>query len=139
MDSVIATGRRKRRPNFPTEFKKALAQQACEPGVSVSQLAQQNGVNVNMLFKWRRHLVAGLFGAPTNPQVMLPVTLIEGSASAGPAIKAKRQTAPVAAPAAEANAARHGIIEIQIADATIRFDNHADLSTLRAVVRMLRT
>jgi len=137
MDSVIATGRRKRRPNFSTEFKKALAQQACEPGVSVSQLAQQHGVNVNMLFKWRRHLVAGLFDAPANPQVMLPVTLIEASASAAPAIKAKRQTAPEAAPATDVG--RHGIIEIQIVDATIRFDDHADLSMLRAVVRMLRT
>ena len=139
MKPLITAGRRKRRPNFPAEFKKALAQQACEPGVSVSQLAQQHGVNVNMLFKWRRHFLAGLFDASADPQVMLPVTLIEASASAAPEIKAKRQTTPVAAPAAQADVARHGVIEIQIADATIRFDDHADLSTLHAVIGMLRT
>jgi transposase len=139
MDSVIAAGRRKRRPNFPTAFKKALAQQANVPGVSVSQLAQQRGVNVNMLFKWRRQLVAGMFDAPASPQVMLPVTLIDIPASAVPAIEPKRKTASVAAPATKADVARHGVIEIQIADATIRFDDSADLSRLRAVVRMLRT
>jgi len=112
---VIAACRRKRRPNFPAEFKKALAQQACEPGISVSQLAQQHSVNVNMLFKWRRQLVAGLFDAPADPQIMLPVTLIETSALAAPAIKAKRQTAPVAAPAVAAAVARHGVIEMKIA------------------------
>ncbi len=91
-------------------------------------------VNVNMLFKWRRQLVAGLLDASADSRVMLPVTLIEASVSAAPTIKAQRQTPPV-----EAAAARHGVIEIQIADAMIRFDGCADLSTLRAVVRMLRT
>ena len=59
---MIVEGRRKRRPNFPVAFKKQLAQQASKPGVSVSQLAQQHGINANMLFKWRRHLAAGLRG-----------------------------------------------------------------------------
>jgi transposase len=141
VDSVIATGRRKRRPNFSTDFKRRLAQQASEPGVSVSHLAQQHGVNVNMLFKWRRHLVAGLFDAPQGPQVMLPVAIVEAPASVVPVMASKRQAAPtpVPAPAADAGAIRHGIIEIQIADATVRFDGQADLATLRAVVRMLRT
>jgi len=72
MDTLAGAGRKKRRPNFSSEFKKMLAQQACEPGVSVSQLAQQHGINVNMLFKWRRNLVAGLFNVPTHTPVMLP-------------------------------------------------------------------
>ncbi len=54
-------------------------------------------------------------------------------------MKVARQAAPVAAPATQSDVARHGVIEIQIADATIRFGDHADLSMLRAVVRMLRT
>ncbi|MFM5523920.1 transposase [Aeromonas jandaei] len=28
--------------------------QGCQPGVSVSKLAQEHGVNANLLFKWRR-------------------------------------------------------------------------------------
>jgi transposase len=61
MDSLVSPGRKKQRPNFSSEFKQSLARQACEAGVSVSQLAQTNNVNANMLFKWRRQLRAGLF------------------------------------------------------------------------------
>lgn len=134
MDSLVTPGRQKKRPNFSTEFKRALAQQACEPGISVSQLAKENDLNVNMLFKWRRHLVAGLFDAPAHPQVMLPVAIVEASVPAIAEIKVKRP----AAPAAGASAVRQSVIEIQIAGATIRFDGHADLATLGAVLRMLR-
>ncbi len=112
-----------------------MAQQACEPGISVSQLAKENDINVNMLFKWRRHLLAGLFDAPAQPQVMLPVTLVDASA---PVIEKTVISRPTA-PAADAEAAHQGVIEIQIAGATIRFDGHADLATLGAVLRMLRS
>ena len=138
MASLVAPGRKKRRPNFSSEFKKALAQQACEPGVSVSQLAQENGVNVNMLFKWRRYLLAGLFDAPAQPQAMLPVTIVEAPTLAAPVAKASRQVASVVLPVSDSGAAGQGMIEIQIAETTVRFDGHVDLSTLRAVVRMLR-
>jgi transposase len=138
VDSVVAS-RQKRRPNFPVEFKKQIAQQACEPGVSVSQLAQQHCINVNMLFKWRRQLAAGLFDTLESPQVMLPVALVDASASITPVVKTKRQPVAVTGPAAGTGEARHGVIEIQIAEVTIRFDGHADLATLRSVIRMLRT
>jgi transposase len=139
--SVVATGRQKRRPNFSIEFKKRLAQQACEPGASVSHLAQQHGINVNMLFKWRRHLIAGLFDAPARSQIMLPVAIVEAPASIAPVVTTKCQATPVplTAPAADVHAGRHGVIEIQIGDPTIRVDGHADLATLRSVIRMLRT
>ena len=77
MDSSVSPGRKKRRPNYSLEFKKSLAQQACEAGVSVSQLGQTNNINVNMLFKWRRQLIAGLFDKPSPAQVMLPVTIVD--------------------------------------------------------------
>ena len=55
-----------------------------------------------------------------------------------PGATAKRQANPATAPLADVSAMRQGVIEIQIAEATVRFDCHADLATLRAVVRMLR-
>ena len=137
MNSIATPGRKKRRPNFSAEFRKALALRACEPGVSVSRLAQENDVNVNMLFKWRRYLLAGKFDEAVAQPVMLPVTIVEAPASGTPATNAKRSTLP-AAEVDDATAGQHGIIEIRIADATIRFDGQADLATLRAVVRMLR-
>ena len=54
----MESGGRKGRPNYPSEFKQRLALAACEPGVSVSKLAQMHGVNANMVFKWRRELRA---------------------------------------------------------------------------------
>jgi transposase len=138
VDSVVATGRSKRRPNFPVDFKRRIAQQACEPGVSVSHLAQQHGINANMLFRWRRHLLAGLFDATQSHQVMLPVAIVATPESSATVVTTKRQTEPVTVAAAEAGVGRHGVIEIAIADATIRVDAHVDLATLHAVIRMLR-
>lgn len=138
MDSMISAGPRKRRPNFPIAFKRQLAQQACEPGVSVSQLAQQHGINVNMLFKWRRHWVAGLFDAAPAHQAMLPVTIVETSTSVVPASKTRLAAMTDAANTVGKGAARQGIIEIAIADVTVRVDSHADLAMLHAVLRMLR-
>lgn len=138
MDCLVSPGRKKRRPNFSSEFRQSLAQQACEPGVSVSQLAQTNNVNVNMLFKWRRQLIAGLFSKPSPAQVMLPVTVVETATIESPMAAVTRETNRAKAPLADVSTVRQGVIEIQIAEATVRFDGHADLATLRAVVRMLR-
>jgi len=117
---------RKGRPNHSLEFKRALAQRACEPGVSVSKLAQEHGVNANLLFKWRRHYRAGLFGTADVP--LLSVAVVDASKEAAAA-------APPPLPAAPA--AQRGI-EIAFADCTVRAGEHADLATLRAVVALLR-
>ncbi|RJG00914.1 IS66 family insertion sequence hypothetical protein [Noviherbaspirillum sedimenti] len=138
VDSLILEGRRKRRPNFPVAFKKQLAQQASEPGASVSHLAQQHGINVNMLFKWRRHLVAGLFDAAPAPQAMLPVTIVETAAAVAPASTPRLLATTETASTTDTRVARQGIMEIAIADVTLRFDGHADLAMLHAVLRMLR-
>ncbi|XDA04444.1 transposase (plasmid) [Cupriavidus sp. Agwp_2] len=47
------------------------------PGVSVSKLALEHGLNVNMVFRWRRMYRAGHFGAPevANDPLLLPVVV----------------------------------------------------------------
>ncbi|WP_216085537.1 transposase [Shigella boydii] len=42
-------------PNYPPEFKQQLVAASCEPGISISKLALENGINANLLFKWRQH------------------------------------------------------------------------------------
>ena len=121
MDTTAQSGSRKGRPNYPIDFKLRLAQQACEPGVSVSRLALDHGINANMLFKWRRHYRAGLLGAaPAALPVLLPVTIADAPA-------------PITAGATPA-----GRIEIAIADAVVRIDGAADAATVRAVLQGLR-
>ena len=72
----VHPGRRKGRPNYPPEFKQQLVAASCEPGVSISKLALKNGINANLLFKWRQQWREGKLLLPSSesPQ-LLPVTL----------------------------------------------------------------
>lgn len=76
MQKKVTSGRRKGCPNYPPEFKQQLIVASCEPGVSISKLALENGINANLLFKWRQQLRDGKLLLPSSesPQ-LLPVTL----------------------------------------------------------------
>lgn len=119
---------RKGRPNHPIDFKRRLAQQACEAGISVSRLAQEHGINANMLFKWRRHYLAGLFDQPSTDTPLLPVTLISPPSTEVVVAKTVSDTATNAA----------SCIEVVFADCTVRIGSCADTKTLRAVLALLR-
>jgi len=106
--------KRRRSTNYQLEFKRRLAQQACDELVSVAQLAMQHGLNTNMLFRWRRQLRAGLLGTAT---WFLPVAL----------------TAEPKQPIGGA-----GSIEIQLGQATIRIHGEPDPATLALVLQGLR-
>ncbi|HHN9909954.1 TPA: transposase [Escherichia coli] len=54
MQKNVNPGRRKGCPNYPPEFKQQLVAASCEPGISISKLALENGINANLLFKWRQ-------------------------------------------------------------------------------------
>lgn len=127
---------RRGRPNHPIELKRRLAQQACEPGVSVAQLALDHGINANLLFKWRRHYQAGLFDAPAKQQAMLPVAIMSDDvASSLPTTQGEASRSLVSATLS--NEARSAI-EVKFIDATVRIDSGADITLLRAVLAALR-
>lgn len=115
MASGVEDGRRRRSTNYPLEFKRKLAQQACEPGVSVAQLALQHELNANMVFKWRRQLRAGLFGQPG----LVAVTL---APSPQPGVSDQHCD---------------GLIEIWLGKATVRIEGRPDPATLAAVLEGL--
>lgn len=136
MELLTTPVRKKRRPNYSPEFRKQLAQRASEPGISVSRLAQENDINVNMLFKWRRALREGRLDGVMRRQAMLPVTIIDEQPDHLPS--AKPTDIPDAVTTQEALTDRSGVIEIQMAGALVRFDGKADLTAVRAVLGMLR-
>ncbi len=72
----VAKASRKGRPNYPVDFKRDLAVQACAPDVSVAKLALKHGINANMLFKWRRQYRAGQFAVTEQCAVSEPVMLL---------------------------------------------------------------
>jgi transposase-like protein len=82
VDTVGSSNNRKRRPNYSVDFTERLAKQACKPGVSVSKLARQHGINVNKLSKWRRDLCAGLLAASGSQSVhLLPAVVVQRAAA----------------------------------------------------------
>ena len=136
MELLTTPVRKKRRPNYSPEFRRQLAQRAAEPSVSVSRLAQENGINANMLFKWRWQLREDRLDGVMHRQAMLPVTITDEQpanlASVHPIDR------PDAVAAQDVLTDRSGVIEIQMAGAVLRFDGKADLTAIRAVLGMLR-
>lgn len=112
--------KRRRSTNYPLEFKRRLAQQACDESVSVAQLALQHGLNTNMLFRWRRQLRAGLLDKATP---FLPVTL-----AAEPP-----ERLGIGVGGGDA-----GIIEIQLGQAKVCIRGAPDPATLALVLQGLR-
>ncbi|WP_252385886.1 transposase, partial [Escherichia coli] len=79
MQKNVTPGRRKGCPNYPPEFKQQLVAASCEPGISISKLALENGINANLLFKWRQQWREGKLllpssESPTPPQCNTLIT-----------------------------------------------------------------
>ena len=122
-------GNRKGRPNYPVEFKRRLAAAACEAGVSVSKLSMANGVNANMVFKWRREYLAGLFdNMPDASTTLLPVVIADTPLMVAPAVIAQS-----ASPAANLST-----VDIIFADAIVRVQEGVDVALLRTIFQSLR-
>lgn len=118
LENEVKHSRRRRSTNYPVEFKRQLAQQACVPGVSVAQLALQHELNTNMVFKWRRQLRAGLFDQPGLVAVTLaPQTPLQSGVS---------------------DVRCDGVIEIRLSKATMRIEGRPDPATLAVVLEGLR-
>lgn len=120
---------RKGRPNHSLDFKRRLAQQACEAGVSVSRLAREHGINANMLFKWRRHYRQGLLDETVKVAPLLPVSIVPPPSPTPASPVQPAAAAPVPDPAG---------IEIVFDDCTVRVSGAADMKTLRTVLALLR-
>lgn len=115
---------RKGIPNHPFEFRRQLAKLACEPGVSVARLAMEHGLNPNLVFKWRRALLAGEY----DPVGLLPVT-----------VEARVQEIEQSASAPVGSAVPAGAIEIRVGNTRVRIEGSPDEGTLLLVLRMLRS
>ena len=112
-------------------FKEELVRQSLESGASVSAIALRNGINANMLFKWRRqHLRAA--GQRASPAVLLPVEVVAQAAVVTvPAPIVPMTPAPKPAP-------RNGVIELEIAGVQLRVRGAVDEASLCSVLRALR-
>lgn len=65
---------KKRRPDWPLEFKIRMADLTLQPGVCVAQIAREHGINDNLLFNWRNLHRQGLLD-PASRATLIPVTV----------------------------------------------------------------
>ena len=113
-------------------FKQDLVRQSLEAGASVSALALHNGINANMLFKWRREHLRAAGRAAATATVLLPVEVT-------PTAEVMSIHPPSeAAPAAPRSTPRGGVIELEIGDVQIRVRGLVDEASLCSVLRALR-
>ena len=120
-----------RRRQHDRAFKEELVRQSLELGASVSAIALHNGINANMLFKWRREHRRAV-GQRAAPAVLLPVEIApqaEVITMAGPIVA----TTPAPKPAP-----RNGVIELEIAGVQLRVRGAVDEASLCSVLRALR-
>jgi len=109
-------------------FKRGLVERSLQPGASVSALAQEHGINANLLFNWRRLHLRALAAKPAAPlhPALLPVTVV----SELPIVAPSPATPPARAPS--------GTIEIEIGGARVRVRGNVDDTSLRGILRALR-
>jgi transposase len=114
-------------------FKEELIRQSLRPGASVSAIALDNGINANMLFKWRReHLRA------VSPRAVATVLLPVEVAPAAQAV-AMSPASPALLPTAPGTpASRDGVIELEVAGVNLRVRGPVDEASLCSVLRALR-
>jgi transposase len=116
------------RRQYAASFKRELVERSLQPGASVSGIALENGINANVLFRWRREqLRATVQHVGTEQAVLLPVRL----AAATVAPTTQEATAPRSPIAA-------GVIEIDIGAARVRLRGAVDEANVRCVLQALR-
>ena len=110
-------------------FKRELVERSLQPGASVSGIALDNGVNANVLFRWRREHLRAAMGAhehSTAQAVLLPVKLPATQESTEHEVMSSRSPMPA------------GVIEIDIGAARVRLCGSVDQANVRCVLQALR-
>ena len=121
IDNDQVTSKRRRREHSP-ELKRQLVERALKPGASVAAIALEAGINVNLLFTWRREYRDTTTTAA--PVALLPVNVEEPGTSTV-------QAAPPRSPS--------GSIEIDIGRARVRLRGVVDDDNVRCVLQTLST
>jgi transposase len=124
MDKRVTSGKDTRRKHSDA-LKQELVERSLEPGASVAAIAQEHGINANLLFNWRRLRLRaqGPFVAEAVPPTLLPVTV-------------QMETAPKPSKAI-APRPSNGVIEIDVGAARVRLRGAVDEASVRCVLRLL--
>ena len=123
------TQARPTRRRHAAAFKRELVERSLQPGASGSGIALDNGINANVLFRWRRQRLraaAAVRERSVEQPVLLPVKL------AAQATPSERETLP------SRSSMPAGVIEIDIGVARVRLHGSVDEVNVRCVLQALR-
>ena len=127
MDKRVITSKDRRRKHSEA-LKQDLVERSLRLGASVAAIAQEHGINANLLFNWRRLYLRGRDSSapatPTPTPTLLPVTV--------------QASAAVSVPKAWQPRTPSGVIEIDIGAVRVRLRGAVDESSVRCVLQTLR-
>ena len=123
------------RANYSMEFKLAMVEKALQPDVSVALLARNNGINDNLLFKWRRRY-RHLIETPAEQHADAPV-VIEGKV-VPVVVEHPSALLPAASPAPTKPPKPEQVCEISIGRARLKLSGHLTPGILATLVRELK-
>ena len=124
MNKRSTSGRDTRRKHSEA-LKQELVERSLEPGASVAAIAQEHGINANLLFNWRRlwlRAQASAVDVAASP-TLLPVTV-----QMEPAAEARKAALPRLS---------NGTIEIDVGATRVRLRGTVDEAGVRCVLRLL--
>lgn len=124
MDKRLTPGKDTRRKHSDA-LKQELVERSLEPGASVAAIAQEHGINANLLFNWRR-LRLGAQG-PAVQEAATP-TLLPVTVQMDEAPKSSKAIAPRPS---------NGVIEIDVGATRVRLRGSVDEASVRCVLRLL--
>ncbi len=119
---VIVSKRRGPYRHHLLALKRAIVEEALEPGASVAQIARKHGANANQVFLWRKTYWEGLL--PEAKPTLLPVTLT-------PSMLTDQPPAPC-------NPASTGRLTIEFGRIRVRIEGRPDAEMLRLVLAELQ-
>ncbi|HEV7372204.1 IS66-like element accessory protein TnpA [Arenibaculum sp.] len=119
----VITGVERRR-RFTDAEKLQLVEEAFRPGVTATEVARRRGVDVSLLYRWRRRF----FGLQPQLPAFVPVTVAPGEPLA--------EDAPE--PMAASSVPPAGVIEVEFATARLRITGTVDPAVITAVIATLR-
>ena len=123
-DTQVKPARRR----YTASFRRELVERCLQPDASVSRIALENGINANVVFRWRREHLRAIPGVAQHgaaQAVLLPVKLAAATRSESASVSS---CSPVPT----------GVIEIDIGAARVRLRGAVDDANLRCVLHTLK-
>ena len=111
-----ARGRKPGSKNYSQEFREAVVAQANDPSRSIAEVAQEHGLNANMIARWRRIHQQRALPAPT----LAPIT------DAFVPVQISAETK------------QPSVIAVEGGGVRVRFEGPLDLGVLQTVLACLR-